>query len=503
MPSIKQQNKGYFKRKAHIAMALLCGTFLVACGGSGETDRISPPKDKEPDNQIEPKKISLTAKIPMQMVNAQLSIKLAEENKTLIEDKKFNGFELEFTDLDFNDVRGKIIAVELKGDDQTYMFDPIVNKFEPFKGKMHYIGQINNQTQTVLITPVTEAIYQRTITRSNQFNYDNPDLSLITSKHINKATTEIYTVVQDAFRGTEKIIPHFSNSTSITNLMSKNNMPVYTNLYIGMGYMNLMRQKFPDTQNSFLDLANSLGTDLRDGHLDGRTILGDETPFKKLVTAPKNTDIQNNSYIKIGDFQRTTREEFGEALKQATLDYYTNIANMKNIDPEGFNHINKIVFIDKSRPAVDILGKYRWRGAGDYRPAIGLNHVDSCSNGANPCRQGLNVDDLETYVNDVEYLIGEHTLQQCKIHFYPSGKVTITEGDKVYESSLNRDLSDNLQQMNNDLTHYTLNVGASENKPAYFLQFELKNMVITQARTGYNFDIYSTSIETPEMDCAD
>lgn len=502
MPLIKIQNKGLKKQSTNIAMMLICSSFLIACGSGGETTRITPPTESDPI-ELDPKKFYLTAKMPMQMVNAQFKIKLAAENKTIFEDKKFNGFDLIFSDLNFADISGKIIIIEISGDHQTYMYDPILDKFVPFIGKMHYIGQVNSQKARVLITPISEAIFQRTITRSNQFDYENPDLSLIRNKHILKSASEASSTFRNAFSSIENFIPNFSNHLSITSInYSENNVTQYSRLFLGLGYMLHFYEKNPNTKNTYLELSQSIGTDFRDGFLDGRSIIGDKTTYTALVTAPINTNPQNNSYQKIGTYQKNIRDEFSNHLKLSTIKYVEKYAMLTKKEVQVLRNIeNNALYFDTSQTNLDQNTHYRWLGAGDYRPAIGLKNADSCSNGANPCRQGLNVDDLETHVNDVEYLIGTHQLNTCTIHIFPSGNVSITKGDKVYRSSINRDLSDNLQQVTNGSNHYVLNVGASENKPAYFLQFEIKDMQITKARTGYNFDIYSTSIETPEMDC--
>ena len=400
----------------------------------------------------------------------------------------------------YSHYKNKTILAKLIGNSKSTMYDPILDQYVPFNGTLHHIATLSPEL-TLLFSPIHEAIYQRAVIRSDQFDLHQVDLSLIQSKHINKAYSETTTSLHNAFISAHSILPVFQNQFSITTL-DKNKLPeqAYTSLFIGLGYMNYLKDRYPETQNTYLELAHHLAVDLRDGYFDGRTLKGDNTVFKSLVQAPINADVQKNTYIQIGETQKSTRENFGKALKQTTLDYAINDAFQSSIYPQGIDFIERFAYYNVN-PIVDNYNYFRQIGAGDYRPAFGLMSTESCNTSTNACRQGLNVDDIDSYVNDVSYLIGRHQLRQCSIHFYPSGHVSITKGDQVYRGSINRDLSDNLQQLNKDPTHYLLNVGASENKPAYVLQFEIKDMNIIKARTGHNYDIYATSIETPEMDC--
>lgn len=501
MPSIYNQLNGHLNIYAKASLFVLCGSLLTACGGGSETTRVTPPNEQPITNPKPVQTLEITASMPMQVFNAEMTIQIAGTPKPIYHNAHFNNFNAKVTDLVFSEHLNKIAVVTLKGNDKTTMYDPILDKFVPFKGTIHHMTIINAAQLNLIITPTSEAIYQRVLVRSNQFDPTQVDLSLIIPNHYHKASTEVRNSTHDIFQLINTFNPQFSNQHSITTVKyTQLTHTPYLNLFYGLGAMYAFKEKYPATENTFLELSNSLGTDLRDGYLDGRTLRGDNIKFNALVSTPLNTNPLNNSLLKIGALQKDTRESFANTLKASALAYATQLAFQNTINPQGVSALRSLLLIPSTIP-IDSDSRFRWLGAGDYRPAFGLKTVESCSNGLNPCRQGLNVDDLSTHVNDAEYLIGTHQLKQCTIHFYPSGDVSITRGDKVYRSSLNRDLSDNLQQVNNDPTHYILNVGASENRPAYFLQFEIKDMGIMKARTGYNHDIYSTTLETSEMDC--
>lgn len=501
MPSIKKQYQGLKKVSSTLILSLLCSSILVACGG-GETTRVSPPvEDNETPPDTSPK-MTLNVIMPVHVINANMQVQLATNSTPVYKNEKFTGFDVQLKDLDYRANSNKLYLVTLTGDNSSSMYDPILNKYVPFNGTMHALGMLSTTTQTIYITPATEAIYQRAVVRSNQFDVATKDidLSLITNKHFSKSTTEVRNSLHSAFF--TNTYPRFSNPQSISVIKHKtSNDSSYNNLFSGLGLLQYWFTKYPKTINTYLDLAHNIGVDLRDGYLDGRTIQGDKTAFKTIPAAPINYNPQNNTLLKIGALQQLTRETFGNEWKVATLHYATQVAFQTSYNPLGIKDLESLEYYTKSFDR-DYDNLYRWLGAGDYRPAFGLTNTESCSNGLNPCKQGLNADDLETNINHVEYLIGTHQLNQCTIKFYPSGDVSISKGDKIYRSSVNRDLSDNMQQLNHDPQHYILNVGASENKPAYFLQFEVKDLKIINARTGYNYDIYPTALETKEMDCA-
>lgn len=501
MPSIYNQSNGLKKSYAKAFLFLFCGSLLTACGSGSDTTRVTPPEEPKPTPPKPIQTLNINATMPMQVFNAEMTIQIVGETKPLYQNNNFANLDATVANLDYSQYLNKFVLVTLKGNDKTVMYDPILDKFVPFKGTMHQLALINTTTLNLYITPISEAIYQRTLVRSNQFDPAKADLKLITAQQYFKATSEVRTSTVDAFNLIEIIKPEFSNQHSITTIQFTTNLQTpYLNLFHGLGLMYSFKEKFPTTENTFLGLSDALGVDLKDGYLDGRTLRGEKTTFNALVDTPMNTNPLNNSLLQIGALQKTARDAFAMNLKASALHYATQIAFQNSVNPKGVQALNNFAYIPPTTPT-DSDSRFRWNGAGDYRPAFGLKTVESCSNGLNPCRQGLNVDDLTTYVNDAEYLIGTHQLNQCTIRFYPSGDVSITRGDKIYRSSLNRDLSDNLQQQNNDPTHYILNVGASENRPAYFLQFEIKDMEILKARTGYNHDIYSSTLETPEMDC--
>ena len=498
MPSIifKKKQKQYYTS----GLILLCSGILMACGGSSSPAPQAPETPEPPPSTGPTTPVELSIEMPMEVSKVKMELYVAGISKPVYQNLDFSGFTVNLPADLYQNYPNKIVLAKITGNTNSTMYDPVLNKTVPFNGTMHSINTLSPKLN-LLLSPINEAVYQRSVIRSDQFEFDNVDLTLIQPAHINKATSEITSSLHSPFILVGKNLPHFSNQYSITTFNTANiSDNVYSSLLLGLGYMKYIKQKYPDTQNTYLELSQNLAIDLRDGHFDGRTLKGDQTVFKSLLTAPINTDVKKNTYLKIGETQQSVREGFGDELRKATLDYAINDGFQNSLYPYGIEVINNFIYYRPTSTS-DNTNNFRWLGAGDYRPAFGLNTTGSCNNSTNPCRQGLNADDVGTYVNDVAYLIGRHRLNQCTIQFYPSGQVSISKGDKIYRSSINRDLSDNLQQINNDPTHYILNVGASENKPAYFLQFEVKDMNIVKARTGHSYDIYATTVETSEMDC--
>lgn len=477
MPSKTTKDVMTMSSLRHLSIALCCAT-LMACGGGGSGTSRSQDNSTDTEQPAEDT-VSMNVLIPMHVKNATLKVYLAGKSDPIYSQSNFTGFETADIDVAQSELN-KVLVVELIGNDSSTMFDPIKQTDVPFQGTLHAVNTMKNNLSIVL-SPLSEAVYQRTILRAGNLDFSAPDWDLIESKHISKSVTEINTVFNQAFNLTN--FTKFSHSQSISALSyDSKNEKNYVNTMLGLGMLNLWQQRYPNSVNNYVELATNIGIDLRDGSLDGRTIQGDNSTFQKLVDAPKNTDPSKNSLEDIGAVQATARRSFGEDLKQATLDYATqSYQQITNVD--GFELLSDMDYYQ-----TEIFGNsstiYRWFGAGDYRPAFGFTGNATCTSSAYPCLQGLNADDTGTERSQIEYLIGTHKVQNCQLEILASGDVTLSKGNKVIIGQINRDQSDNLLRLDTATQSYLLNIGAGEIIPPHFIQLEVKNAQIVDAHTG-------------------
>ncbi len=489
MPSIKirhPENAGICSRSvfSKTALVMLC-TGLMACGGGSGTTRMNTDEETTPTPVTS---INITAHMPMHIQNAILEVRVLGDEQPTYSNQDFTGFNALIDTLTI-DHQHKLVWVKLSGNDQTTMYDPILNRYVPFKGTLNAILSIQDK-MVINLTPASEAIFQRTLVRAGNLDLSQPDLSLVQAKHIDKSTSEINASLNNAFNVSS--FPELSNSQSIS-LVSYNegSSRAYLNTFLGLGLLNLWKIKQPDAQNTYLELAQNIAVDLRDGYLDGRSIVGDHTEFKALLNAPRNEAPEYNNLLDIGTRQQESRETFGAELKNATLAYATSDLALQQVRyPNGLLALQSYSYYTQEN-IINSTGRFRWNGAGDYRPAFGITTSAECQGvSINPCKQGLNADDIATNYSDIEYLIGTHTVGSCTVKMLPSGDVQLIRNSSIYTAQINRDLTDNLLQLDSASRHYLLNIGTGEIKPPYFIQLEIRDAQLINAKTGYSQNFY-------------
>ncbi len=481
MPSIKTKDVMTLSSLYKMGLAIACAG-LVACGGGSGTSRGSNSNTTDDDDTD---LISMTVNIPMYVQNASLEVHLAGRAEPIYTNNDFTGFETEEIELQKDDLQ-KVLVVTLSSKTNSLIFDPIQIKNTPFNGKIHAVDTMANDLN-INLTPLSESVYQRTLVRSGNLDFENPDYSLINIDHITKASTELNKFFNQAFN--LKDFPKFSHSQSISAIQFEvRNQKQYINSFLSLGMLNLWQSKFPNSTNSYVDLSTNIAIDLRDGYLDGRSIAGDSTSFLKLVTAPKNIDPALNNSLDIGLLQEEVRTTFGEDFKAYTLDIAEK-SFQSILNPTGLNALNYYEYYQDYAQATS-TSTFRWTGAGDYRAAFGFTSTATCETSALPCKQGLNADDIGARFTDIEYLVGTHTVQNCKVEILASGDVRLTKGNQTIAGQINRDKSDNLLRVDGTTRHYILNVGSGEIRPPHFLQFEVKNAEIVSARTGNSQNLY-------------
>ncbi len=511
MPSIKIKPSLTFGLLSKSIIMVLCST-LVACGNNSSTTRTDKNEEDITEEQKNPVNFALTVRMPMQVQYTTLQVQILGEDELLYENKNFGfsgniaEFDVIIDKLSRSKYLNKIAWVKLTGDKDSRMYDIVSNQFVPFEGEMNALIELKGNNATINITPASEAIFQRSLVRAGNIDMTKPNVHLIKKAHIDKAEIEVKSSLNGAFDTSQ--FPKFNTSQSIVLLhYQQNSEQNYINTFTGIGLLHMWAKEQPQLSNPYLSLAQNLAIDMRDGYLDGRSIAGDDTKFiafNAVQNTPKNIDVEKNNLQDIGKLQYDIRQAFGEQIKQATLDY-ANTSFQAIHNPMGMHALEKNNYY-LSDNINNNFNRYRWNGAGDYRPAFGIKSNDNTISIDNacqpmppyPCKQGLNADDIGTYYSDVEYLIGTHQVGECKIEMFPNGDVRLTKGSEIIQGSINRDMSDNLQQISLDNKHYVLNIGAGEKKPPHFMQLEIQNVNIIQARIGSTIDNFYPDLKQLE-----
>ena len=495
----------------HTSFMLACSVLLctlAGCGGgsSGTASTPSSTSGSTPSPTViaANDQLTITARMPVQVQHARLTIQVVGEDQPLYDNFDFSDFEAVVSNIALSKYQGRIVWVTLRPSTMgnSKIYDVVKDQWVSFdQGQLHAVGEINSISSYLQLSPLSEAIYQRALVRSGYVDFSQaPSLLPLTAKQIHKATQEVTNALNGAFNVTQ--LPKMN--TPISNWQSTGVATDYFNFFSGLGWLSYFQQLYPQTTNSYIALANSLGTDLRDGSLDGRSLLTDTTVFQPIVipAAPLNTNPAFNTTTRLGALQQTTREQVGYSIKQATLDYaYRHNQNILN--PQGYLTLQTNAYYSSN--LTDNSFNLRWNGAGDYRRAFGFNESNLCQSSGYtsnyPCQQGLNADDIEGLYSDVEYLIGHHQLGSCTIDWMPSGDVKITQNGTVYTGQLNRESSDNLLRLDSASQRYLLNVGTGTTTPVTFMQFLIENQRIVQAQIGQSSSLYPQQLDRTQLSC--
>lgn len=491
-------------RPSYSALALavsISGLLLTGCGGSTSS---APATSTTPPPALSPAEtLTVTVRMPMQVQHARLVVSVPAIQKTLLDQADFSDFDAVIKDLKLADYQHQLLLVTLTPNANSTIYDAVTDRFVPFaRGSLHALIQISGNTVQVHLTPASEAIYQRSLVRAGQVDFAQPvDPALIQPQHLNKATQEVNSALGNAF--VVSLMPRFNSPISSWQTSGTTAQSDYTNLFIGLGLQHYLVKRYPQTVDSYVTLGQSLGVDLRDGSLDGRSLAGDVTAFDSLVqpAAPRNSDPARNTLYGIGDQQKTTRESFASAVQSATLDYaYRHNQNILN--PANYAALQQASLFQPLRFSADSSTQVRWTGAGDYRRAFGFTGNELCNNSSVvPCRQGLNADDINTDRSDIDYLIGVHQAGTCRIQILPSGDVRIgqTGGNTSWVGQINRDASDNLLRVG--AGHYLLNIGTGNTTPVDVIQLDIQDATIQNAIIGKSTNLYPQTLDRVSYRC--
>lgn len=319
----------------------------------------------------------------------------------------------------------------------------------------------------------------------------------------------------------------------------------YLNIFYATGHIKLQQTENPDDKTPLLTFAKRAGTDMRDGSLDGMTLAGDGEKGTVFLTKPiisqqiinSDPSYNNRSNKKelqeaLAITQKTARESYASRLGGAETDANKNklggamaelFASLKNPDVAGKNYFASVDFVtgkhDRISENMPSISAPRNFGAGNYKYPFGLgsilltkevqnirnancdqesfsdpnagaeNHTPQFRNIG--CLIGANADGTVGEYNIIENLVGTYssTNNQCKLNIYFNGDVKLTNGQKTFSSSVNRDDNDAIIRLAENSQDYLLNVASAERNSPEFIQIRVTNQNVVSATAGIVNDI--------------
>lgn len=483
MPSLSLPNAGTFKRGLTV-LSLAISFALTGCGSDTPTTRVTDPETPE----IPP--YTIYVRSPVSFKNVQYRILNAKTGTELMKQTISEASDLvEFKVPALNFPAQTLLLLEVSANNtNASYFDPILKKDQafPLTKKLRALV-INNKvnTATYKIDPFSELSYRRTLYRTGQLDesaLEQPDYSLFSTQAISASNSEIESIfqVQATNYGLD-----FDDISKLKR--SSQNARSFTDLLFSIGHIQNYATQFPDTTAPWFDFVDLVGRDISDGDLDGMTLagLGDTgasanqlSDGQKLALAPTrlNTNPENNSVTILVDLQKEQRLKFNRELGTVIKGYFNPIFSDTSSDEHSF--INSVNYEELKTQGGTALSSasfsLRSSGAGNFNRAFGLFGDALSKNALTPDVNSTVTNNNVGVVNDIEQLAGRYRNGNCTLNIGLNGRVTLSNGARTIDSSVNRDLQDNLFRATATSTDYVLNIGKPSDNT--FIQLQIANV---------------------------
>jgi len=485
---------------------LILSAALVGCGGGSSSGSSNTTTPTVPTPEVT---TDFTLKTPVEMRNVQLKVYDNTDNIILVDTQvaSLTSYNIKLPSTKLN----RLYRVEVITQASSQVFDPINSKYQSISGVYHAFitpSSISNKTQ--LISPTSEAIYQRAVIRSGQLPQETINPTLIEVSHADLASQDVYTALISAFK--DAAIPSLSPASPLTvlNLLqySIKQPSTYVDSYLSIGYLQYWNT-IHGNSNAYQELTNSLATDLKDGYLDGKKLIGDNTAMTSIFSpSPDNIDPVKNTLLDIAANQKATRDYFATNLKAATLQL-ADSQSQSSLDQTGYALLQKKLY-SGIVPSGNTTDFFRIDGAGDYRRAVGFSGITATCNGsAYPCKQGLtSINIADPKLPATDYLVGhyENSTSGCQLNFRANGQIELIQGSQIYRSALSADSTDNLLQTDAASYSYLLNSSSSEpnnsTQQYNFIQLHIKANKIVSAQAGLDSRKAPDVLQTKQLECS-
>lgn len=486
---------------------LISSAVLVGCGGGSSSSGggSSGNNNSSPSPVVTTTTFTIKTPVDMRDVNIKVTDNI---NNTIIFNEKTSSTTSVTVNLPSTRLN-QLYLVEITTLPTSLVYDFNSGQYVSLTGSYHGLIQPTSSTlRTYQISPASEAIYQRAIIRSGQLPTEQVNPNKISLLHFEKAQIDVNTALVNAFRKND--IPTLTPTSSLLLLTqqqsSKNDPNLYIESYLSFGYLHYWFKQKNNTQ-TYADFVRNISLDLKDGHLDGKTVIGEQSSFTPIVTTSQNIDPEKNTTWDIADNQKAPRENFGNQLRDNVLSL-AQIYNQPNIDPTGYDLLLKKQYsgvISSNNSSMVI----RPQGAGDYRRAVGFaNSTATCNGSSFPCKQGLTGINLVNFeLPSIEYLVGKYkdSSTNCELNVRATGELELIKGVQSYQVTLNGDTTDNLLQTDEATRQYLLNSSSSEptleNRQYQFIQLRIQQNKVLGAVAGLDQRQAPDSLQTKQLEC--
>lgn len=546
-----------------IILGLSSALLFIGCGGDSPTTRTSTDDTTTPETTY---KLTVTSPVQLKNALVSIidtTTGKQIDQKTITNGSEVS---FDITASYANGGRILIAEVSGKDSTSLY-FDPALGKMASLNAPLHGVFVMLPVESETIVSPFTEIAYQRALVRANNLDASKTDLGKIKADDLVQALAFSNQEVSSTFRvNPVALVPAISSLADLSKFIidtkdvinPPNTTSQYLNIFFATGHIKLQQTENPNDPTPMLTFAKRAGADMRDGSLDGMTLAGDGnkgTVFleKPIITQQiVNTDPTFNNRTNIAELkdalaiaQKAARESYAARLGGAEDAAHKDklggamaelFNSLSNPDAAGRDYFTKVDFVTGLHPTINeafSVPSPRSFGAGNYKHAFGLGSIkltkepqkirnsncelvsysdpdaevkDHVAKTQNiDCEIGANADGALGSYNVIENLIGSYTTanDQCKLDIYFNGDIKLTNGQKTFSSSINRDQSDSVIRLQPDTQDYVLNVASAERNPPEIMQLRITNQNIISATTGIldSQNPFPKELNRPDMVC--
>jgi hypothetical protein len=492
MPSLSLHTEYTLLSRAIAIAALSTSLLLSGCGSDNPTTRVSDSSTGTGGSSNIKTTYNLSVYSPTPLKNVRFRVIDAASNTELGNQVVSNGHQVIFAIPRAYTNAGTILVTELTplNSTSTY-YDAALDADAPLTETLHSAVSMTNGDRSLSINPFSEAAYQRALVRSGNLDPSTPLLSSLTEQDVRDANLETQAVFR--VRPTEHGYIYDSRPDLAKLSIGTSNSQRFTDVMFGVIHVLAYYKSHPTETAPYLGFMKHIAADMRDGDLDGLTImgLGDHDGIylnDPLVTPILNMNPNRNTASLLAQDQFTVKTTYSTAQGQiaaevlAPLFLGSSQEHMLLSNMEYFTSSNGV-----------LIGLHSV-GAGNYTRAYGLETGKTL-------QSFINSDD-NRLISATEQLIGHYTGTGCALDIYPSGRIRLTQGTRTFESTINRELSDSISRDSATSNNYLLNVVTTSDSLPSFIQIRSLGNKVISATAGRSPEVNPNVLQQTDATCA-
>jgi hypothetical protein len=491
MPSLSLPTEYTLLSRAILIAALSTSLLLSGCGSENQTTRTSDSSSNSGGSSDSKNTYDVSVYSPISLTNVRFRIVDAASNteigSQIVAAGRSATFAVPRTYATYNAI---LVAEVLPLNSTSTYYDVALDQHVPFTETLHSALSMTNSTRTLKIDFFSEVAYQRALVRAGNIDPTKAVISSLTRQDLTDSSQEIVSVLR--VRPNEHGLIYDTRSDLAKLAIGSANVARFSDVIFGVGHIMLYHNTHPTDAAPALGLMRQLVKDLRDGDLDGLTLvgLGDRDQIylnDPLVTPIINSDANRNTSAALAEDQRPARQAYNVPYGNVMKTFFNTQYLFGT--PE-YQLINTTNYEDGI--ALPLFGIHSV-GAGNYTRAFGLKTGETQQN-------FVNADDTRL-ISATEQLIGHYTGSGCSLDIYPSGRILLTQGNNIFESTINREMGDTISRADANTDHYLLNVVTPSDSLPSFIQLRTIGSTVVSATAGRSAELNPDVLQKIDATC--